>query len=195
VLRAAGDISGQTIVVFGAGMLGLTACAFARSRGADRIAACDIDPSRLALAGSFGADAAFDSTQQADTCRAFIAAGTDGRGADVALELSGSSEATSAALDLLRIGGRLILAGAVFPTPEVAFQPESIVRRLLRIEGVHNYHPGDLTEAVRFLALNHERFPFHDLLAKTFDLNDAPAALEYAERERPVRVAVVMTSE
>jgi alcohol dehydrogenase len=80
----------------------------------------------------------------------------------------------------------------VFPTPEVTFRPESIVRRLLRIEGVHNYRPRDLAEAVRFLAQNHERFPFRDLTAKTFSLDEVPAALDYAERERPVRVAVVM---
>ncbi len=192
VLRAAGDVSGQTILVIGAGMLGLTACAFARFQGAARIVVCDVAPERLALARTFGADAVFDMNRQLDDLRAFIAAATNGRGVDAALELSGSSDATSTALDLLRIGGRLILAGAVFPTPELAVRPEMVVRRLLRIEGVHNYRSLDLLDAVRFLSVNYQRFPFRELVAKRFDLDCVPVALEFAERERPVRVAIVM---
>ena len=56
--------------------------------------------------------------------------------------------------------------------------------------GVHNYAPGDLAAAVAFLAANHERFPFAELVSKPFPLADVNDAFRFAESERPVRVAV-----
>jgi alcohol dehydrogenase len=115
---------------------------------------------------------------------------TQGRGADVALELSGSAHASRSALDVLRIGGTAVWAGAVFPTPPVSIEPETVIRRCLTITGVHNYAPQDLAAAVQFLADNHARYPFAELVAKSFPLADVNAAFRFAETERPVRVAV-----
>jgi alcohol dehydrogenase len=68
--------------------------------------------------------------------------------------------------------------------------PEAVVRRCLRVAGVHNYAPRHLREAVRFLAENHGRFPFAELVARTFPLDAADEAFRFAEAEKPVRVAV-----
>ena len=54
------------------------------------------------------------------------------------------SEFLQAGIESLRIGGTLILAGTVLPTPSIALDPEAVVRRLLTIRGVHNYAPRDL---------------------------------------------------
>jgi alcohol dehydrogenase len=115
---------------------------------------------------------------------------TEGRGADVALELSGSADTASAALDVLRVGGTAVWAGVVFPTPPVAVHPETVVRRCLTITGVHNYAPQDLAAAVQFLANNHTRYPFAELVARSFPLSEVNDAFRFAESERPVRVAV-----
>src|SRR5262249_54102875 len=90
-----------------------------------------------------------------------------GRGADAALELSGSPAAVAAALDLLRIGGTAVWAGTVSPTDPVPVLPEAVVRRCLTITGVHNYAPADLAAAIEFLAANHERYPFAELVSRT----------------------------
>jgi len=48
----------------------------------------------------------------------------------------------------------------------------------------------DLADAVAFLAANHLRYPFAELLSKSFPLADVNDAFRFAEAERPVRVAV-----
>jgi alcohol dehydrogenase len=175
-----------SVVVFGLGMLGLTACATAAADGTPHVIACDVDDTRLSLARRFGATHAVKPAGVVEAAKAVTA----GRGADVALELSGSPAAAALSLDVLRVGGFAAWAGAVLPTPAVPVDPEMVVRRCLTVAGVHNYAPWHLHNAVNFLAKNHARFPFAELVSRAFDLDDVDAAFRYAESERPVRVAV-----
>lgn len=173
------------VVVFGLGMLGLTACAWLDALGATAIA-CDVNESRLAQASRFGAR----HLAKPDALAEVVSSLTQGRGADAALELSGSPQAAVAALDVLRVGGTAVWAGAVFPVDSVSIAPETVVRRCLTLTGVHNYAPHDLAHAVRFLAESHTRFPFAELVAKSFPLENVNDAFRFAESERPVRVGV-----
>ena len=166
-------------------MLGLTACAWLESLGATAVA-CDVSDTRLSQAVRFGAR----HLAKPDALTELVMSLTHGRGADVSIELSGSPEASAAALDVLRIGGTAVWVGAVSPTPPVPVFPEAIVRRCLTVTGVHNYAPQDLAAAVEFLAANHMRFPFAELVAKSFPLSDVNDAFQFAEAERPVRVAI-----
>lgn len=175
----------QTIIVLGLGMLGLTACAWAASHGHTAIA-CDANDSRLALTGAFGAAHAVKPATLAD----FINSSTSGRGADLVLELSGSPEAVRLSLEVLRIGGTAVWAGSVFPSDPVPVLPEKVVRRCLTITGIHNYTPPDLAEAVAFLTKHFDQFPFSELVSRTFPLEAATEAFEFAEKERPIRVAI-----
>jgi hypothetical protein len=59
------------------------------------------------------------------------------------------------------------------------------------IRGVHNYAPQDLRDAVEFLIANHSRFPFGELVERTFALDELNSAVEFAVQHRPVRIAVV----
>lgn len=183
--EASGMSDAVAVVVFGAGMLGLTACSLASRSPA--VIACDVSDSRLSLAKRFGATHTATPAEVVELAKSL----TDGRGADAALELSGSSAAAALALDVVRVGGTAAWAGTVSPTDAVPVNPEAVVRRCLRIVGVHNYAPWHLRDAVEHLAANHRRFPFAELVVKSFPLTDATEAFRYAEAERPVRVAVV----
>ena len=83
------------------------------------------------------------------------------------------------------------MAGATFPSRPVQLLGEQLVRRLLHIIGVYNYQPEDLETALEFLARTQGRYPFADLVGKEFSLKDVNAAFDYAERQRPPRVAVI----
>ena len=109
---------------------------------------------------------------------------------DVVLELSGASAAVETACKLADVGAHVILVGTVMPSPDIHLDPEQIVRRWLTIKGVHNYAPQDLVTAVEFLEQNHHAFPFEGLVEHRFPLGEIAAAMEFAERERPVRVAI-----
>ena len=188
--RVSGGCDDAVVLVQGCGMLGLTACAMARARGAREVIACDVDPARLDLASRFGATrcvAVADGDEAlTDAAREL----TDGRGVDLALELSGAARAMEAGLRLLRIGGRYVLVGAVFPSSPLALDPEAVIRRLLTIYGLHNYTPDDLADAVAFLAQHHTRYPFAELVTESFPLAEADRAFQHAIETRALRVAV-----
>lgn len=188
-LAAAENVAGETVLVQGLGMLGLTGCALARSRcGARRVIATDPDTARRELALQFGATDAVSPGQELTET---VLEATDRRGVDASLEFSGSPQAIESGLPLLRIGGRYVLVGAVAPMTPVAIDPEMIVRRWITLRGVHNYAPADLAAAVDFLARRHDDFPLHELVHGSFELDSVECAFEHAIGSRSTRVAVV----
>lgn len=155
-------LTGETVLVSGCGMLGLTAVAMARDRGA-HVVAVDRDPRRRALALEFGAAAVHSPGRAPD-------------GYAIALELSGAGEAVADLIAGAGTGGVVVLAGSVFDAPAVQVSAESIVRRLLTIRGVHNYRPEHLQDAVRFLErADHDLFA--SLVGRTVPFADAAQAL------------------
>lgn len=146
-IRRTGLAAGDLAVVLGCGMLGLTAVAYLRRLEVGRIVACDLVPARRDRAVAFGADVVCSPSELADV----VAAQSAGAGADLVLELTGSSAVAQSALALLAIDGRLGLVGSVFVDDPLTVPPESMVRNLWSIVGTHNYEPDDLAVAVDFL--------------------------------------------
>ncbi len=189
-MRCAGECSGSVVLIHGAGMLGLTAAAMADDAGASEVIVTDINVDRLDVAERFGATRTVPATDKTSELSRQVKELTDGRGADVVLEMSGSPDAVEQSISLMRIGGRLVLVGAVFPNRPVALNAETVVRKLISIQGVHNYTPSDLVVAVEFLDRAHGIYPFSELIDAVFPLNDAGAAFQHALRTGAFRVAV-----
>ncbi|MBC8876691.1 MAG: zinc-binding dehydrogenase [Planctomycetes bacterium] len=189
-MRYAGSCAGHVVLVQGAGMLGLTAAAMAAAGGASEVIVCDKLAERLTLASSFGATQTVCVTEDDISLRETAEKATGGRGVDIAIDMSGAPEAIEAGVDLLRVGGHYVWVGAVFPTRSVAVSPETVVRKILSLQGVHNYTPSDLRNALEFLEHNHRRFPFEQLVGETFTLEDAGKAFAHASQSRALRVAV-----
>lgn len=180
--RAAGSLVDRRVLIFGAGMLGLTAAAFAKTAGAKQVTVCDVDTRRLAFARKFGVDDAIEwSRESTQAVRSSF---------DAVFEMSGSPDAVEAAVEAADVGGSVVLVGSVLASRPAIVDPEAIVRRWLVIRGVHNYAPMDLKAAVEFLAAFGAEFPFSSLVAKTCRLSDIQSAIEAALEERPVRIAV-----
>lgn len=187
VLRTAGLVRDRVVLIVGAGVLGLTAAAMLRSAGAGAVIVTEADSVRRARATAFGAT----HTCAPEALAATIAAATEGRGVDVALELAGTSAAVSACLEGVRVGGTVVLAGTVLPTAPVPLDPEQVVRRLLTLRGVHNYVPADLAEALTFLTRAGRNYPFADLIGSSFSLEDADTAFTHGQAHPGVRTVVV----
>lgn len=179
-LRLAGEVKGRSVIIRGAGMLGVIACAMCKERRAARIVAVDIDDQRLSTALRFGASAAChidDSSVRLPS-------------ADVSIDYSGVPSAMEATVADLAIGGTAVWVGGVAPRGDVSFNPEVVVRRLLSIRGLHNYNASDFREAVEFVSRNHNRYPFADLVYDGFSLDQADAAFQYAIAHNPYRVGI-----
>jgi putative phosphonate catabolism associated alcohol dehydrogenase len=171
-------------LIVGAGLLGCTVCAMLASRGVT-VLIVDLDPNRLEQAKAFGASQAI----QPEKLKAVLSEVTEGRGADLGLEISGSLGGVELAYSSVRIGGSVVLIGTVSPTPSMPLFPEKLVRRCLTIRGVHNYAPADLLRAVQFLAEHGSRFPFTEL-GPRYPLSQAEQAFHHAEQHRPTRVLI-----
>jgi putative phosphonate catabolism associated alcohol dehydrogenase len=162
--RLSGSVENQIIVVNGAGMLGLAACAMAKSLKAAAIIAIDKDIKRLALSASFG------STMQwlyANEYGKYISVETGDEvnlKADCVFDFTGDPQAMASTLGLLGIGGSAIWVGATYPQPPVHINAEQVVRNLWTIRGLHNYNQDDLLHAVWFMRDFDHVFCFNSLV-------------------------------
>lgn len=185
-MEAAGDLSGRNVCLFGAGMLGLTACAMARAAGAKTVICVDPVAERRERAVPFGATHAVAPSVLTDSIHQM----TDNGLIDVVIELSGKTAALELAWPLLRTGATIVLVGAVFPDTPISLLPEQIVRRHLTIRGIHNYAPRHLLSAVQFLAAHHQDAPFAELVSCWYPLSEIQDAFAASAHFGTIRVGV-----
>ncbi len=153
------------VLVLGCGPIGLALIEVARIRGA-RVLATDLMPSRLETATQFGAEA----LPTGDSLLPAVLERTNGEGAPVVMEATGSTQAMEQTVDLVAAGGRIVIVGLVKKGSGVTFPGLDFTRKELTIVGSRasvNCFP----EALEFLAKGAVRYP---KLATEFNLWDAP---------------------
>ncbi|PZM63291.1 L-threonine 3-dehydrogenase [Paenibacillus dendritiformis] len=129
----AGDIVGKSVAVVGVGPIGLMAIAVAKACGSGTIIAVDINPYRLEMAKTMGADVIVNS-KEVNSVQA-IREATNGEGAEVVLEMSGHPDAIRDALKAAAQAGRVSLLG--IPSKEVAFDlAEDVIFKGLQLVGI-----------------------------------------------------------
>lgn len=194
--RIAGSIQGRKVLVSGAGMLGILACAMARTAGAAWIGAIDIDPGRLEISKQFGADFTRLSPGYSAPSPPLSGSNSTASSADpsvdVVIEASGAPSSMEKTLKMLSIGGIAVWIGAVSPSRPVSICGEHVVRNLISIRGLHNYNIDDFRTAVEFMETYHRRFPIRELIHDRFTLDRIDEAFQYAIAENPYRVGVYL---
>ncbi len=138
--------AGETVAVFGAGGLGLSAIQLAKVFGAGKVFAVDIRPGKLARAERLGA---VPVNAAADEPVAEILRLTGGRGVDVALELIGLPLTMRQAVQCLAIQGRAALAGITEKTFEVAPYME-VLNKEAEIIGVSDHLVQELPQLLEW---------------------------------------------
>ncbi|RJG20601.1 L-threonine 3-dehydrogenase [Paenibacillus thiaminolyticus] len=129
----AGDIVGKSVAVVGVGPIGLMAIAVAKACGSGTIIAVDINPYRLEMAKTMGADVIVNS-KEVNSVQA-IREATNGEGAEVVLEMSGHPDAIRDALKAAAQAGRVSLLG--IPSKEVSFDlAEDVIFKGLQLVGI-----------------------------------------------------------
>jgi len=187
-LRLAGEIQDKKVLVSGAGMLGVIACAMAGRAGASKIGVMDVDPNRLEIAQKFGASCVIQVLGEGDKLQSPELEKMER--VDVVIEVSGAAWAMEKTIERLEIGGVAVWIGAVHPGRLVELSAEHVVRNLITIRGLHNYNTEDFRTAVEFVEQHHQRLPIHELVHDYFTLDDVEEAFEYGIRTNPFRVGV-----
>jgi S-(hydroxymethyl)glutathione dehydrogenase / alcohol dehydrogenase len=178
---------GESIVIFGAGGVGLNIVQFASMVGAYPIVAVDILDNKLEMARRFGATHGLNS-KRVDDLDGKLRDITGAKGADKVIETTGVKSVIEFAYDLTHPNGTCVLVGV--PSEKVAIYTLPIhFNKILT-----GSHGGDSTPDVdipRIIRLNQAgRLSFDGLLTHEFPLEDINAALDIVRSGEAGRILI-----
>nr|WSY56815.1 NAD(P)-dependent alcohol dehydrogenase [Streptomyces sp. NBC_00886] len=189
VLNVARPEPGSTLVVFGAGGVGLAAVMGAKLTAAARVVAVDINPSRLELARELGATHTVNSAE-VDPNKA-VRELTGGVGADYAIESSGRTAVLETAIASLAAAGTCVVVGAPPLGTTIPVDIPNLLGRGIRLLGTNQGDSDPQLFLPRLVDLHREgHLPF-DRLIRRFpfeQINEAAAATLDGSVIKPVLV-------
>jgi len=167
-LRKARLQAGETVAVFGAGGLGMSAIQLAKVMGASSVFAVDINPHKLAEAEKFGATPI--SAANSDPVAALLDA-THGNGIDVALEVIGLALTMQQAVQCLGVFGRATLAGISEAPFQVDSYPE-LLGKEAEVIGCSDHLLDEIPILLEFLSQG--RIDLSHVITETVGLDAGP---------------------
>jgi S-(hydroxymethyl)glutathione dehydrogenase/alcohol dehydrogenase len=183
--------AGNSVVVIGAGGVGLNVLQAAALVEADPVVAVDVAAAKLAVAGSFGATHVVDSTYE--DVRTTVLELTAGHGADYVFVAVGAGGAAELGLTLLRRGGTLGVLGMPASGVTVAFDPTAIAHDGQRIVGSKLGSTRPHVDIPRLADLYRQgRLKLDELVSARYPLDEINAALESAASGTALRNVVVL---
>ena len=167
-LKRVGAKAGETIGIFGLGPVGLGATTVAKFMGV-HVVAVDINPLRLELARTLGADVTLDASAPDFPAKLFAA--SDGKGFVRTLDTGNSPATLNMALDNAAVRGTVAFVGekneaTIHPSPQ-------FIRKELTVIGNWYHEIGDYAEMIELIrqGLRPERIVTHQ-----FPISQAPEA-------------------
>ncbi|MCQ1766827.1 L-idonate 5-dehydrogenase [Neorhizobium galegae] len=178
----AGDLSGRTVLVTGAGPIGLLTVAAARHAGAARIVVTDLADAALLRAPSMGATETINVASNPDGLLPF----QEGKGSfDVVFECSASAAALRSAFAALKPRGTLVQIGV---TGDMTIPLNALVGKEIVWRGSQRFH-AEFAEAVDLIA--RRRIDVRPIISHSFPLDAVTAAFEQAaDRSKACKVQI-----
>jgi threonine dehydrogenase-like Zn-dependent dehydrogenase len=174
---------GDTVLILGCGQRGLGAVIACAQAGVGRIIVTGLarDAHKLALARDLGAHHSIVADQQNVVEQVMLL--TNGRGADVALDVTpGATQPVIDAIEAVRLGGTVVLAGIKGGTKTVPIDTDKVVYKEIRLRGVFTQTRPAYEQAIALLT----RSPgsFARLHTHSFPLERTAEAIEVLSGER-----------
>ncbi len=182
-LMRAGAKEGDYVVIQGAGGLGLNAIATAKDMGAHRVIVLDRLEGRLEMAREFGADHTINVDTEWTTPemrRQQVWDLTDGRGADIVMELVGRPEMLNEGVSYLTNGGTFVEIGNIVRGNTIEFD-SSLILSGKRIIGSAMYRPSLLPMMLETLVKKQGKLPYEKIVSHNYPLEQVNEAFEQAE--------------
>ncbi|WP_139417894.1 zinc-binding dehydrogenase [Agromyces laixinhei] len=190
VLNTADVQAGDSVVVIGAGGVGLNAINGAIIAGATTIIAVDIADDKLEKARAFGATHVVNS-KATDAAAAVME--ITGRGADAVFDFVGTTQVTEQAVTMVAPGGGLYLIGVIAPADDITQNIVGLIGSQRRIQGVYMGSTTPKRDIPMYAKLYLEgRFELDSLLSKEIALDEINEG--YAALKDPEITRVVVTS-
>jgi len=192
-LETFGGIGVQpSVVVLGAGPVGLYALAMSIASGAALTISIGAPAQRVQLAQAWGATHTvnLEEVKDAQDRVEMVRQWTGGRGADLVIDAAGPVAAFEDALAMVRRGGRILVIGQSTQNT-IPFSPRRINKDMLEIIGVVSAHVTHFYKAMQFLASQRHRFRFEDMLTNSYPLTEVTEALESMAALREIKPAIL----
>jgi 2-desacetyl-2-hydroxyethyl bacteriochlorophyllide A dehydrogenase len=184
----AGDLTGRTVAVLGAGPIGLLVLTAAQHAGASRIVVTDLLDTKRDRAVRLGASAALQADAADLTTQAHAALGGP---ADVVFDCVAREQSMAQAIDLVAKGGQVIVVGVGAPgtTP---IRLDLVQDREIRIEGTLMYTADDYRTAMSLITSG--AIHTDDIITATYPLEEAGKAFAASLDPEHVKILVTMTT-
>ncbi len=176
---------GETVLVIGAGMIGLLTLQAAKAAGAASVLVADIDQSRLLRAEKIGADNTL-LLSGAELVKE-IHRRTEGRGVDLVLEAVGRDETVAASIASVRKGGTVTLIGNI--SPEIKIPLQVVVSRQIRLQG-SCASSGEYPQAMELMASG--KIQVKPLITAVAPLEDGPRWFDRLHAGEPNLMKIVL---
>ena len=161
----------DTVVVIGAGTIGLFILQGARLRGAAKVIAVDINEFRLDLAKKIGADKLINPLSS-DLSEAILQE-TDGKGANVTLEAVGYAKTFADAVTVTRMGGHIVAVGNLQKKAE--FDLQQLVAKEHTFTGSYA-SSGEFRDCIELVASG--KINVEPLISDVLPLKEGPGAFD-----------------
>lgn len=176
---------GDTAVVVGSGMIGLLTIQALRRAGCGTIIAVDLDDYKLDQALKLGADHGLNARTQ--DVPAEVAARTDGRGADLAMEVVGATPSLRTAIAAVRKGGSVGLVGNLTQQADLPLQ--QVVTREITLYGSCSSR-GEYPACIEMMARGD--IQVRPLITALAPLDDGPAWFERLYGHEPGLMKIIL---
>lgn len=189
VINTANTKPGDTVVIIGAGGVGLNAINGAITAGASTIIAVDVADDKLEKAKHFGATHTVNSAK-VDAVAA-VKEITGGLGAHSVFDFVGIPAVTASGLEMVRMGGGLYLIGILDPTAVLPLVTVGLIGTQKRIEGVYMGSTTPKRDIPLYADLYLQgRFNLDDLMSREIALDGVEAGYELLKDPTVTRVVI-----
>lgn len=182
---------GESVAVLGTGPVGQSAIAFSALSGAIDVIAIGAPEARVEFALRMGATRTLGLDTPPAERLSQVRGWTGGRGVDVVIEASGAPEALPQALDLVRDGGRVIIAGHYTDTGDVTVHPHfQINRKHVELRGCWGSRYEHFHRALALVESFGDRVPWREMVSGRYTLDQASEGLAAVEARHSLKALI-----
>lgn len=186
--KLAGISFGESVLILGAGPIGLLCCAVARAFGARDAVVTDIVPSRLEFALTHGATEVYQMqtvNPEQNACNILSKAGRS-EGFDVVIDATGAQPCISTGIHALKRGGKFVQAG--LGAAEIMFPVAQLCSKEGMYLGSFRYGAGDYDTAVALI--QQEKVLLKDLITHQYSFDMAEEAFNNVAGRRGIKTII-----
>ncbi|KAL1963253.1 hypothetical protein VTN77DRAFT_8578 [Rasamsonia byssochlamydoides] len=179
---------GHSVIVFGAGPVGLLCCAVAKAFGASKIIAVDIQQGRLEFAKKYVATATFlpGKVSAVENAARLKEENDLGPGADVVIDASGAEPSVHTGIHVLKNCGTYVQGG--MGKAEITFPIMAACTKELNIKGSFRYGSGDYKLAIELVASG--KVNVKDLITGQVKFEDAEKAIKDVKAGKGIKTII-----